>query len=399
MAIDTRRPLVVHLVYRFDTGGLENGIVNLINHLPDDGYRHAVVAMTHVAPAFAQRVRRSGVVFESLNKPPGQGMRVFPALYRLLRRWRPAIVHSRNLAPLECQVVAWVAGVPVRIHGEHGRDIDDPHGTSRRHQWMRRVYGCFVQHWVALSRELADYLAGPVGVPRGRIDVVCNGVDTTRFVPAAAARGRAAAAAATHGFDAGSTFVVGTVGRMEAIKAQPLLVNAFVRALQQAPELRGRLRLALVGRGPLLEECRQLLQAADVMSLAWLPGERADVPEVMQGFDAFVLPSLGEGISNTILEAMASGLPVLATAVGGNAELVQAGRTGWLVPAGDVEALAQGIVRLASDPAEAERMGYAGRQRVEQQFSLAAMVQAYQRLYDGLLARRGSTPNAAEQGI
>ena len=142
---------------------------------------------------------------------------------------------------------------------------------------------------------------------------------------------------------------------------------------------------------PLREEAQALLDGAGVGALAWLPGERADVPDVMRGLDAFVLPSLAEGISNTILESMASGLPVLATDVGGNAELVVAGSTGEIVPAGDVESMAAALVRLASDPRSASAMGRRGRARVEQHFSLPAMVAAYQGLYDRLLAERSKT--------
>ena len=117
------RPLIMHVVYRFDVGGLENGVVNLINHMPADGYRHAVLALTE-ATDFSHRIRRDDVPVLSLHKPPGHGLWLYPQIYRLMRSWRPAIVHSRNLAALEAAVPAWAAGVPVRIHGEHGRDVD-----------------------------------------------------------------------------------------------------------------------------------------------------------------------------------------------------------------------------------------------------------------------------------
>jgi glycosyltransferase involved in cell wall biosynthesis len=146
----------------------------------------------------------------------------------------------------------------------------------------------------------------------------------------------------------------------------------------------------MVGDGPLRAEAQAVLDAAGLGHLAWLPGERADVPDVMRGLDCFVLPSLAEGISNTILEAMASSLPVLATHVGGNAELVVAGVTGRLVPAGDVDALATGLLNMADDRAAAVAMGRAGRERVEQHFSLPAMVGSYQALYDRLLAERSA---------
>jgi sugar transferase (PEP-CTERM/EpsH1 system associated) len=378
------RPLVLHLVYRFDTGGLENGVVNLINHMPASAYRHTVVALTAVVPGFARRIERDDVTFVSLHKPPGHAVKLYPRLLKLFREMRPAIVHTRNLAALECQVPAMLAGVPVRIHGEHGRDVDDLDGTSVRHQWMRRAYRPFVHHYVALSLELATHLRQRVGVPPVRITEIRNGVDTERFRPAPGGRARIEGCP----FIDPSLWLAGTVGRMQAVKAQTLLARAFIRALQIEPALRERLRLVMVGDGPLRAEAQALLEAAGVGSLAWLPGERTDVPDVMRGLDGFVLPSLAEGISNTILEAMASALPVIATQVGGNAELVRPGETGEIVPPADAETLATSLVRLATDPARAAAMGRAGRVVVEQRLSLPAMVAAYQGLYDRLLADR-----------
>lgn len=374
------RPLVMHLVYRFDTGGLENGVVNLINH--GRRYRHAVVAMTEVAPAFSRRVQRDDVGFHALHKPPGHGLKVYPALYRLCRQLRPAVLHTRNLAPLECQAAGWAAGVPARVHGEHGRDIDDLDGSNKRHQWARRLYSPFVQRYVALSRDLEQYLTQQVGLSGRRIERICNGVDSDRFQPAPQRQPIAGSP-----FNAPGLWLAGTVGRMQSVKAQTVLAQAFVRTLQLQPALRERLRLVLVGDGPLRAEAQAILEAGGVADLAWLPGERADVPDVMRGLDCFVLPSLAEGISNTILEAMASGLPVLATAVGGNADLVEQGRTGVIVPAGNAEAMAAALADLASRPEAAAAMGRAGREAVLQRFSLRAMVAAYENLYDRLLAR------------
>ncbi len=376
------RPLVLHLVHRFSVGGLENGVVNLINRMPAARWRHAVVALTEVDPKFAQRIRRDDVQCLSLHKPPGQALRLYPRLFRLFRELRPAVVHTRNLGTLEFQLPAWAAGVPARVHSEHGRGVEDVDGTNRRHIALRRVYRHFVHHHIALGSELAVYLQGKVGVPARALTCICNGVDAERFAPAA-----------TRALIPGCPFVdpglwlVGTVGRMQAVKAQPLLARAFVSVLQQQPALRGRLRLVMVGEGALRAECQAVLQAAGMADLAWLPGERSDVPDIMRGLDCFVLPSLVEGISNTILEAMACGLPVLATQVGGNADLVEPGVTGDLVPAGDTAALAAGLLRLAVAPAQAAAMGAAGRRAVEHHFSLPAMVAAYEGVYDRLLQR------------
>lgn len=368
-------PLVMHLVYRFDTGGLENGVVNLINHMAPDAFRHMVVSLTTVTD-FRDRVRRPDVEFIALNKGPGHGVKLYPRLWRLFRQYRPDIVHTRNLAALEASVPAWAAGVPLRIHGEHGRDVDDLDGSRRKYQWMRRVYRPFVSHYVALSRDLAGYLQAKVGVPSQRISQIYNGVDARCFHPASAPQ-----AIPGCPFDAGAHWLVGTVFRMQLVKDPLLLAQSFVQALQAQPALRERVRLVMVGDGPMRAPTQAVLDAAGVAGLAWLPGERNDIATVMRGLSAFVLPSRAEGVSNTILEAMACGLPVLATAVGGNPELVADGRTGRLVASGDVAGMAGCLADWAVQPGLAAGLGRAGRAAVEARFSLDAMVEAYCRLY------------------
>lgn len=180
-----RRPLIAHVMHRFDVGGLENGVVNLINHMPPDAYRHAVISLTAITD-FRKRIERDDVEFIALDKPPGHALWIYPALFRLFRQLRPAIVHSRNLAALEVVVPAWAAGVPVRIHGEHGRDVGDLDGSNKKYQWLRRIYRPFVTHFIALSRDLEHYLIARVGMLQASVAQIYNGVDAQRFHPAAA---------------------------------------------------------------------------------------------------------------------------------------------------------------------------------------------------------------------
>jgi sugar transferase (PEP-CTERM/EpsH1 system associated) len=235
-----------------------------------------------------------------------------------------------------------------------------------------------------LSAELAESLTQRCGVPAERVTRLCNGVDTVRFRPATLAHGPDPLIGCP--FDPLRHWIVGTVGRMQAVKDQPTLVRAFLRAIELAPRLRERVRLVMVGDGPLRAHCQSMLDHAGASDLAWLPGERADVPDVMRSLHAFALPSLAEGISNTVLEAMASGLPVLATAVGGNAELVEDARTGCLVGPADEIAMAQVLAEWAREPAHAAVLGRAGRMRAESRFSLQTMVDGYRDLYDRHLA-------------
>jgi len=177
-------------------------------------------------------------------------------------------------------------------------------------------------------------------------------------------------------------WVVGTVGRLETIKNQPLLARAFVQLVQGQPPGAERLRLAIVGAGPLAAEVHQILQDADLQSRLWLPGTRADIPEVLRALDCFVLPSLSEGTSCTLQEAMASGLPLIATAVGGNPQVLCHGQRGQLVPSGDAAALAQAITLVWQQHTTVPDAA-AARADALQNYGLDAVLARYRLLFAG----------------
>lgn len=365
--------MVVHLLHRFDTGGLENGVVNVINQLSQ--FRHAVIAVTQITE-FKDRVKAPGTQFFALNKPPGQGLWLYPRVFRLLRELRPAVVHTRNLGAMEFQLPAMLARVPLRIHSEHGWDMDDLGGVNRRKQQIRRLYSHAAHEFVALSQAIEVYLTDAVGLPRAQVRRICNGVDVGRFSPDTPAP-------AAWPFSRQQHVVIGAVGRMQAVKDPLNLVEAFLRLRSRCPEHWPRLRLAMLGGGPLHAEALERLRAADAADQAWLPGDRSDVAALLPQFDVFALPSKAEGISNTLLEAMASGCAPVATQVGGNGELIEDGRHGLLVPAEDSEALAQALAALVRDPARRAELAQAALARVRQRFSLEVMMGAYAALYAG----------------
>lgn len=390
------RTHVLHVVQSFAVGGLENVIVQLINHLPPQRYRHTVMAITSIS-TFQHRVRVPDVEFLALNKPAGHAIPLYPKIVRLLRQRRPDVIHTCNLAGLEVVPLAWLARVPRRIHAEHGWDVHDLCGDNPRYARVRRLYRPFVSHYLSVSNELDSYLGRAIGVPPRRRSLVANGVDTQLFRPRAAA---AVAWPPELPFQPGVHWIIGTVGRMQAVKNQPLLARAFVHLVQQHPEARARARLVMVGDGPLLAEVAGILAAAGLSDLAWLPGSRSDVHTLLPAFDCFALPSLSEGTSCTLQEAMACGLPVVATAVGGTPALVEPGRTGWLVPSRDVAALAQALWEAFAQPALAASHGTAARSEAERRFSLTVMLRAYDQLFSGAhlkSARPAPTPDPGAQ--
>lgn len=372
---DRPRVRVVHVVYSFSVGGLENVIVQLINRLPVERFEHVLVSLTGFGE-FAQRIRQPGVRLIALDKGPGHAVPLYPKIWRLFRQLKPDVVHTCNLAALEVVPLAWAAGVPLRVHAEHGWDAHDPQGKNPKYQRLRRIYKPFVSHYVSVSKDLDDYLAKAIGVPAHRRSLVANGVDTDVFTPVTNP-------ALPEGcpFTPREHWLLGTVGRLQTVKNQPFLAQAFVRLLAMHPEARQRVRLVMVGDGPLRTEVERILIEAGVQHLAWLPGARQDVAAILQCLDCFVLPSLTEGTSCTLQEAMATGLPTVATAVGGTPDLLQDGCTGQLVQPSDVDGMAQALWMYMNDSPLAKRHGSLARQHALQRFALAGMISRYDALF------------------
>jgi len=374
--------LVAHVIHRLGTGGMENGLVNLINHMPPERYRHVIVCLQGYTD-FRQRIQRDDVAILDVNQRDGHDLKAYYRLYKILKDCKPDILHTRNLSALESQMVGAAARIKSRVHGEHGRDIYDLHGKSRKYNLLRKAVQPFVGQYIAVSRDLAGWLQATVGVPSRKITQIYNGVDSVKFHPRGGPRGPIG----PPGFATGDAILIGSVGRLAHVKDFPTLIRAFDRLRELWPEGRTRLRMVIVGEGTTRPECERLIAELGLGEQTWLAGDRSDIPELMRAMDLFVLPSLGEGISNTILEAMACGLPVIATDVGGNPELVAPGKTGTLVPVADHEKMAQALLAYVRDPARMAQEGRAARAEIEARFSMEAMVAGYLRVYDAALAR------------
>lgn len=376
-------PLVLHVIHHLRMGGLENGLVNIINHMPPQAYRHAIACVEDYSD-FRARIRRADVEVFALHRSRVGVWGLRRELYRLCRRLRPAIVHSRNPSGLDALLPAQLAGVRHTVHGEHGWDVGDIDGRRLKPALLRRLHAPLVDRYVAVSQDLQRYLVERVGIAPGRIRQIYNGVDTERFTPP----GESARAALPPEFAADDAIVIGTVGRLQQVKDQATLLRAFATARAEPSPWRDRLRLVVAGDGPLAADLRSLAGELGIAPATWFAGARDDVPAVLRALDVFVLPSLNEGISNTVLEAMASGLPVLATAIGGNPELVQEGVCGRLFAPCDVPALAGQIADFAQRPESRIAQGTAARARAVQEFGIETMVRRYQAVYDELMPSR-----------
>lgn len=373
------RPLIAHVVYHFGTGGMENGMVNLFNHLPPERFRHVVICQCGYAD-FRHRITAQQVEFFDLGKRPGHDYSWMPRLYQLFTQLQPDILHTRNLNALEAQFVGAAWRIKGRVHGEHGRDMYDIDGTNWKYNLMRRAARRVVHQYIAVSRDLSGWLKDTVHVADNRLNQIYNGVDQIKFHPRQNARPYLGLPA----FFAGATCVIGSVGRMAKVKDYPTLVRAFIQLCRQSSNAAG-LRLVIVGDGPTRAECQALVDAAGLSAQVHFAGDRSDTPDWLRAFDVFVLPSLGEGISNTILEAMASGLPIVATRVGGTPELVDEGQTGSMFTPGDETALTQLLAAYAANADRCQREGDLARARILQTFSWPKAAAAYQAVYECVL--------------
>jgi sugar transferase (PEP-CTERM/EpsH1 system associated) len=364
---------IVHYVWGFHTGGMENGVVNLINNLPADSYRHSIICQKGYDPAFFARIQHPAVAIYDIHKKEGIDLRLFWRLATLLWRLKPDVFHTRSLGTMEGHLIATLLGIPLRVHGEHGWDVSDFGGTNVKYQKLRRLLKRFVHRFVALSSEAEQYLLDKIGVDTSRLQRICNGVDLSRF----------------EGFEKTeqdrATFVFGTVGRMAVVKNQPLLLEAFIQLLQRCPVQAPQLRLLLVGDGVLREEMEQRALSAGVAAQVEFTGNSEQVPLMLQRMHVFVLPSIAEGISNSILEAMASGLPVIASRVGGNPELLlPAHHQTHLFTSQNVDQLTECMAYYLNHPEKYASDSLAVKKHCQNNFSLATMVGHYHRLYQSV---------------
>lgn len=375
-------PLVLHVIHHLVIGGMENGLVNIVNNMPASRYRHAIACIDDYSD-FRNRITNPDVEVHAMHRPRIGVWRLRRQLFALFRRLQPAIVHSRGQSGLDALLPARLAGVPYRVHGEHGWDVADLHGTAWKPRLLRRLNSPLVTGYVAVSKDIERYLVERVGIASRRITQIYNGVDTTRFRPDAV-RSRADLPAMLQGED---IVLVGTVGRLQPVKDQATLLRSFANLVGTHGELKPRMRLAMVGDGPMMRELQELARSLGIENVTWFSGGVSNVDRILRCLDVFVLPSLNEGISNTILEAMACALPVVVTRVGGNRELVQDGVCGRFFEPGDVLTLSAILSKYAGDRTLRARHGEAARQTVLDRFSLDSMTDRYQSFYDGLRER------------
>lgn len=358
---------VMHVLYRLQAGGTEYGVIKLVNGLDRSLVTSSICSSTPATEV--KGLLRPDVVLHECSRRDGNDPKFVWDLVRLFRRERPDIVHTHAWGTLcEGLLAARLAGVPQVVHGEHGTlQLKTYQARVQRFAWGR------VDRLLSVSSRLAEAMSKATGYPLDRIEVIRNGVDLSRFTAVDRAEARRRLNLAS------DRIAIGTAGRLVPVKDQALLLEAL-------GQLAGRgLKFVAViaGDGPLRSSLEARATALRIHDRVRFLGHRPDVERVYAALDLFVLSSVSEGLSNTILEAMASGLPVVATRVGGADELIDEGTTGFAVPASNAAALGDAIERVARDPELLTRMGRAGRDRALRHFGLDRMLSNYTNVYCG----------------
>jgi sugar transferase (PEP-CTERM/EpsH1 system associated) len=372
---------IMHVVDQLGRGGLENGLVNLIYGLDPQRYEHVVYAIRGLGPN-ADRLIKNGVRVICQGKQDTDSRFQMPLLVRQIRAIEPDVVHSRNWGTVEAVMAARLAG-RASVHGEHGLEATVDAKEPRRRIWFRRLAYEAAHRVLAVSHQLKGLHAYRTGFQAERITVIHNGVDGTRYFPDARTRSYLR----TELGIADDEFLIGCVGNLLPVKDH----ITVLKALECFPPTTGRWRLVIVGEGserPVLEAF--LAGRPALAQRVTLTGASGRVAELLNALDVYVLPSLAEGICNSLLEAMSTGLPVIATATGGNPEVVVHGESGCLFPVGDYRQLAEQLLLFQGNPGLRRRFAEGALRRMREEFSMESMIRGYAQVYESL-GRRAMT--------
>lgn len=368
---------VLFLITSLAYGGAETQLLRVALRLKERGWNVHVVSMTP-PKAYVQELESAGIPVASLDiKRKLPDPRPIHRLVRLVRSWKPDVIHSYMVhANLLARVVRPLAPVPVLICS--ARSIDE---GGRLRDILYRLTDPLCDLTTQVSQAGLERYVQVGTTPRERIRFVPNGVDTEHFRPDLHARSRM-----RNDLGLGDRFVWLAVGRFYEAKDYPNMLRAFSHVVREHPDS----HLLIVGDGPLRPEMESLVRELGVSECVRFLGIRRDVVHLMCAADAYVISSAWEGMANVLLEASASALPIVATDVGGNREVVIDGETGFLVPPKDPEALADAMLRMMSlSEEERRRVGEAGRRYIESTYSLDRVVEMWEEIYMELLSSKG----------
>jgi sugar transferase (PEP-CTERM/EpsH1 system associated) len=382
------RPIrIMHVLDNLGRGGMQNGLVNLIHHLDSGRFEHVVCCTRYLADEQSHHFPADRVRVMCVGHREGSSRFQMAALARAIAECSPDIVHSRNWGGVEAVLAGRWAGSVALVHSEHGLDPETVTAEPWRRVVFRRLAFFLADRVLCVSAQLRDLYSRRTGFPEKRIAVIHNGVDCRKFFPDPASR---LLLRRELGISS-SEFCIGCVGRLSPIKDYP----AVLHAVGELDQKNKNWRLIVVGEGPERPHLDGILRQHP----AWankvtLLGLSDRINQLLNAMDVYVLSSITEGISNSLLEAMAAGLPVIATSTGGNPEVVTDGESGILFPVGDAGRLATHLAGLQARPEARVQFGLQAVERIRRKFSLESMVSSYENLYLSLAPHPKLRPDA-----
>jgi glycosyltransferase involved in cell wall biosynthesis len=375
------KPLrILHVVRAGNAdGGMETGIVNLVNRM-DERFVLSICALDS-RETFSLKIRRPAVKCFCLP-PRGHGIdwSLAGRLAALIRRERIDIVHSHNWGALMYGVIAGCLARTGIIHGEHGKNFSELNTESRAKRLAKTWLGRRTDLLLSVCEDIRGEWIARYGVKPGRMRTIPNGVDSLRFTPAPSPEGKRALGLPPE------AFVAGTVGRLDPIKNLEPFLAAVARLAREIPALHA----VFLGDGPLEAELRRKVETLSLTGRVHFLGRRGEVEQLLPGFDVFVLPSVSEGMSNVLLEAMSCGVPPICTDLPSHREVVTPGVDAILLQPCDEVTLAAALRDFCCNRSARSRLAANARQTILKRFTLERMIHDYQEAYLQVQARRRS---------
>jgi len=363
-----RKINIMHTVISLEVGGLEKIVCDMVRGFDKKLFNVEVCCFSTLGE-LAEKLVDDGINVTLLQITTKHYDPFYPLrLGRFLRAKKVDVLHMHSGTFFIGAQAGFLARTPAMIYTDHGRHLVDP----KRLILMNRFSAMFVDKIVAVSRELEEYLANVVKLPRRKISTIINGIDTVKFSP----RPKSASLLREFGISE-NTKIIGTVGRLAEVKDQSSMIEAFEVVNRHYPDS----VLMLVGDGPMKSELQQLVVDRKLDERVIFTGSRSDVSELLNLFDVYLLTSLSEGTSISLLEAMASGVPPVVTDVGGNPSVVSNGINGFVVKPKDTVNISEKIINLLENVTTCKTIKNNAVTTVRQNYSLSNMIDRYASIY------------------
>jgi glycosyltransferase involved in cell wall biosynthesis len=369
---------IMHVLGNLGIGGAEMGVLRLIGSLSNENMRHSI--MIAGSDQTSLGITGANVVCHSLGID-GRSCLAFIRMARIFKSQRVDIVHVNNLSLWPDSALGALLARSRCLETFHGIE-DSQVSFSRAQRILFRTAARFTSRMTAVAEDAAKLLAALTGIDRAVVQLIPNGIDTMQFAPLESADEKRRLRRSKQLPE--ESVLLGCVAGLRPVKNHHGLLQAFAQATRAA---NAPAQLVLVGDGKLAGDLMNQAKELGIQERVFFLGRRADVDELLRCFDVFVLNSHTEGLSYAMLEAMASGLPVVTTAVGANQSLIDSGKHGWLYPSGDISRLATILKELAVNPEVLESMGRAARKRVESEYGISRMADQYAQLYHAVMGK------------